>query len=535
MRPLALDFPTSDRPRFAPWMVFLGAFLIPLIYLPTLGTRFDFIDDGNLVYPAPPMPMGDRLGLVWQKIAANYEHLGPFRPVLWAHWELFAELCDGEALPWRLVRLGWCMLATATLLALMREIRLRAWPSLLAASLAMWNPYRNEIWTSLTLSEGVAMPYALAGLWCAARANRSARPWPWDLASALGVLAALGCKNTFAAIVPAQLFLRMYADGAAWREGLQRYGRRAAWLALTLFVPIGHYIFFRLHWHPGQYPPTGATAAQFGRMVSALAGAISLDFMGIGLAATIVVLMLVRHSASNRTFNSVILSEGKDLGGTPKVVRFAQDDRIVLTAAGLLTVTGIAVYLPMPAVSGRYTMPAVWGLDLAFAGLLGALFAVRTVTWRRLAMAGIIGGLLVVAAANVGRQVKFTARIDLLWQTLECVEREADPDARLAWISSAALNTEEGIHFRWHLIGRGHQQLEVELFSESGRADLRCELPGSQGGMTLAVTGSSHAPPGGPWSLRQEFHVPYWSGRRHFDCYLWNTSSLVSGASAKRR
>ena len=53
MRPLALDFPTSDRPRFAPWMVFLGAFLIPLIYLPTLGTRFDFIDDGNLVYPSP--------------------------------------------------------------------------------------------------------------------------------------------------------------------------------------------------------------------------------------------------------------------------------------------------------------------------------------------------------------------------------------------------------------------------------------------------------------------------------------------------
>ena len=79
MRPLAPDFPISDRPRFAPWIVFLGAFLIPLIYLPTLGTRFDFIDDGNLVYPAPPMPLGERLGLVWQKIAANYEHLGPFR------------------------------------------------------------------------------------------------------------------------------------------------------------------------------------------------------------------------------------------------------------------------------------------------------------------------------------------------------------------------------------------------------------------------------------------------------------------------
>ena len=151
--------------------------------------------------------------------------------MLWAHWELVAELCDGDVLSWRIARLVWSMLATGMLLALMRELRLGAVPSLLAAALAMWNPYRNEIWTSLTLSEGVAMPYALGGLVvCRPGESRSdARGrGTWRRCSAC--LAALGCKNTFAAIVPAQLYLRMYADGGSWREGraTARHSRRTA-------------------------------------------------------------------------------------------------------------------------------------------------------------------------------------------------------------------------------------------------------------------------------------------------------------------
>src|SRR5204862_6906889 len=122
-------------------------------------------------------------------------------PGLWAHWELAAELFRADRLRWRLARLAWSGLAVAVLLALLRELRLRPLPALFAAAVAFWNPYRNEVWTSLTLSEGVAMPYALAALWCAARGNRSERAWPWDLASALGVLAALGCKNVFVALI----------------------------------------------------------------------------------------------------------------------------------------------------------------------------------------------------------------------------------------------------------------------------------------------------------------------------------------------
>src|SRR5689334_2719872 len=47
----------------AVWWVVLGAVLIPLVYLPTLAARFDFIDDGNLVYPSGPQPFGERAHL----------------------------------------------------------------------------------------------------------------------------------------------------------------------------------------------------------------------------------------------------------------------------------------------------------------------------------------------------------------------------------------------------------------------------------------------------------------------------------------
>ena len=112
------------------------------------------------------------LEVVWGKVVANYEHLGPFRPVLWCHWELAADLLGGSEFGWRLTRLVWCGLATLMLLWLFAELRMARVAALAAAAIAMWNPYRNEIWTSLTLSEGVAMPYALLALVCACRAPR---------------------------------------------------------------------------------------------------------------------------------------------------------------------------------------------------------------------------------------------------------------------------------------------------------------------------------------------------------------------------
>src|SRR5262249_37919453 len=161
-----------------------------------------------LVHPLPQLSAAQQWGTLWAKIIGNSKHLGPFRPVLWAHWVAEAELFAGDAFLWRCARLLWSMLAAGMLLWLLRELGIRAVSAMLATALAFWNPYRSEIWTSVTLSEGVGMPYALLALVCAIRATRSSRPWVWDAIGVLAVLAALGCKVTFAAVVPAQVLLR---------------------------------------------------------------------------------------------------------------------------------------------------------------------------------------------------------------------------------------------------------------------------------------------------------------------------------------
>src|SRR5262249_46574565 len=147
--------------------------------------------------------------VVWQKIVANYRDLGPFRPVLWVHWEAAADLLQGSELGWRWTRLVWCGFAAAMLLWLFAALRITLRAALVAGALSLWNPHRTAIGPSLTLAEGVAMPYALLALVCARRAARSSHPLVWDVAGVAGVLAALGCKNTFAALVPAQMFLRV--------------------------------------------------------------------------------------------------------------------------------------------------------------------------------------------------------------------------------------------------------------------------------------------------------------------------------------
>src|SRR5439155_1339514 len=178
--------------------------------------------------------------------------------------------------------------------------------------------------------------------------------------------------------------------------------KRACWLAVTLLLPIGHYIYYRLNWHAGQYPPAGPTMAQLGRMLRALPGAISVDFVGVGLALALATTIAAKCS-------------GTVLG--------AARYRATWVAGALLLLCGIAVYLPIPAMSGRYTMPAVWGLDLILAAFLSVLADVPATAWRRAAGVGLAAGLAAVAIANVGRQEKFAARADVLWQAVETVER----------------------------------------------------------------------------------------------------------------
>jgi hypothetical protein len=297
--PLEPDSRTESAARSPfPWWVVVGGFVLALGYLPTLNTPFDFVDDGNLVYPAAAgTSPGGYVERWWDRVRANVDHLGPFRPVLWAHWELTANAFAGDPLPWRAARLGWCGLAAGMLLWLLRELKAHPTAALVAAAAAMWNPYRNEIWTSLTLAEGVAMPYALLALVAARKAGTGSRAWAWDLVAVLGLVAALGCKNVFVALVPAMLALRLWPDGVGLADGWRRNRGRAALYLLPLLLPAAHFAYFKLNWHPGQYETPGPSLGQAGRMGLWLKGAAGLDFLGAGLAVVAAALLLARRGS----------------------------------------------------------------------------------------------------------------------------------------------------------------------------------------------------------------------------------------------
>ncbi len=508
--------------RRGAWWVLFWALILSSLYLPSLATRFDFIDDGNLVYPSPPLPLGQRVQLAWDKVVGNYHDLGPFRPVLWAHWEIQAELLGAVAFRWRVARLLWLTVAAATLLWLFLELGIRPGAAVVTAALAMWTPYRNEIWTSLTLSEGVAMPYAILGLVCAIRAARSSRPGPWDMAGALCVLAALGCKNTFAALVPAQCFLRLAADGQPLPDAWRRHGRRACLLALTLLVPSVHYMIFKLQWHPGQYETGGPSWVQLGRMLRAMKRGSGADFVGPGLALAALALLvngfaLVGPPPPPGSHRTIPLPLAARAGFRPLWGRH----RAALLTGLLLLVCGIGIYLPLHAVSGRYSMPAVWGADLWIAALLSMLPEVRSVFWRRAACLVLAGGLLGVAVANLGKQSKFAARAAMLWQALEFVEARAPRGACFGWLAGPDLNVEEGIHFLWHLHARGRRDVTISLLDAQGRPLSRREVAPTDSSPVLVLNGSASPPPGGSWRLVREFTAAYWAGHRRYHCYLW--------------
>ncbi len=135
----------ASNTRF-PWWILGGGLVLAALYLPTLGTPFDFLDDGNLVYPSARTSFGGHVELWWEKVKANYEHLGPFRPTaLGFYWELQANLFGGGCRSLaNLPSLIWCTLSAGTLLWLMRELGVRPIAAMFATALAMWNPYQKR-------------------------------------------------------------------------------------------------------------------------------------------------------------------------------------------------------------------------------------------------------------------------------------------------------------------------------------------------------------------------------------------------------
>jgi hypothetical protein len=496
-----------------PWWIPLGAVVVALAYLPTLTTPFDFVDDGNLVYPTPAGTSArGHLDLWWANVAANVEHLGPFRPTLWAHWHVQANLFGGDSLLWRAWRLVWCGLAAGMMLWLMRELRVPASAALFATAAALWNPYRSEIWTSLTLSEGVAMPYALFALVAARKAQSANRSWIWDAAGLMSVLVALGCKNTFAALVPAQMVLRMWSDDLSFREAWRRHNLRALGLAVTLALPVGHLVYFKLNWHAGQYQPHRPSLAQLGHVLSALKGGMGLDFLGAGTALAL-----------------VVVSRGPALVG---------EYRAAITSGAVLALAGAFVYLPMDGMSGRYTMPATWGLDVLFAVLLTALLRAPG-GWGR-AGAGLVlcAGLATVFVVNLHRQEKFAARARILWQVVHHIEEHAPPGTGVAWISGntacGELGVEEGIHLQWHLINRGRADVRVALLDGAERPLLRVELPPPVGEAAFRVAASGAADVR-VWELDRAFTTVYQFGRKRYDCHVSHRSPAGFVLTARGR
>jgi len=482
----------------AGWVVW-GGMLLALGYLPSLRTNFDFIDDGNLVYPAQAgLSASDYAGRWWDCVRANVEHLGPFRPVLWAHWHTAAELCDGNPMLWRLLRMAWCGLAAALLLRLMHELKITPAAALTAGAAAMWNPYRNEIWTSLTLAEGVAMPYAMLALLAARRAATSnSRAVVWDAAAILSLLACLGCKNTFAALLPAMLWLRLTKDGVPLWENIRTAGWSLIGYLIPLALPLGHFVYFRMNWQPGHYETPGPSLDQVARIGSWLKGAAGLDYLGVGMALCLPAAL-------------------------PGLWTKLRESRALVGAALALFAGGVGVYSVTAIMAARYTMPAVWGIDLLFAAVLSVVWSRPRGILVRLALAAVLAGTAIHFVANVGRQEKLAARSRVLWDVLHHVEATAPRGAALDWksgeVSAGNFDAEEGIHFAWHLQHRGRDDLRIRLVDPQANPLKRVELPEVTGPSLYALRMSNK-----PDSAGTEFAAGYRFGRKQFRAVLETT------------
>jgi hypothetical protein len=96
------------------------------------------------------------------------------------------------------------------------------------------------------------------------------------------------------------------------------------------------------------------------------------------------------------------------------------------------------------------------------------------------------------------------------------------------------LGVEEGIHFNWHLQGRGRKHVVVVLTDERGQAFSRSELPlkgDSQQVPDFVITGASISP-GAGWKLQKVIQTGYWMNQRSFECRVWIPSREDNIAAA---
>jgi hypothetical protein len=368
----------------------------------------------------------------------------------------------------------------------------------------MWMPGPNEVWRVLTLSEGVAMPYAFAALACAVRGGRSRHPLGWDLAAIAAALVALGCKNTFLALIPAQFLLRVAPDGEPLVAALRRRGARAALLLASALMPVAHFAFYLHDWRPGQYAAGLPTTSRLRDM-----GVVVFGRAGLGC---LVPSLLIGAAA-------VAAARGGVVAGLAAVWR---EQRAVCRAGVVLLAGGIAVYLPVHIPAGyRYAIPAVWGGTLLAAALLNSLWPLRSRRTARVAIGLWLSALATFAVDNLLAQQHVIANAAPLWQALRIVEREAAPGAAVG-VRTLSPEIGLGIHFFWHLRGRGRGDLDGRLFDERDTPLRRPELsPPGDAPLAWLVSTVPGLPPGDGWRQVRVSSAAYDFGRRHVEAWIW--------------
>jgi hypothetical protein len=471
-----------------PWrlIILLVAALCGL-YASTVSGPFDFEDDGNLVYSsAPHSGFTDRLSLVWENTLAQLQYHGPLRPVHWAYFELHNYIFGTDVLRWRVARLGTLGVSAFLFLVLLLDLRVPRYAGALAVAIGLLAPIRSEIWYRLAFLEALAMPMVLLAFIAARKASRAERPFLWDVIGSLSILSAILTKNVFVAALPAQVMLRIWPDTRPIDEGVRAHWRPALALSLIAAVPIGHLIYFKyaVEAHSPYKVGVPSIKATHSMVRAVLSRASGYEFIGLGLAIALVGVV-----------------------ACPVARRWARGEplRRVWILGLLLMLSGIMVYLPLGAVTGRYTVPAAWGVDMLNAALLSC---VPAITWRNLRRAIYVAlalGALVMVVANLYHQEVFLGRSKILWQTTTWLLHESPPHARVAVIKPA-ISEAEVFHMRGHLLGQGPRR-DIEITGPTDR------LPEALKSEDLVITG--------PVPRGLDGFVPLTSFRMHMSFWSW--------------
>jgi hypothetical protein len=300
----------------------------------------------------------------------------------------------------------------------------------------------------------------------------------------------------------------MTAGGLTPWAGLRRHWLAALAHGSALLLPVGHLIALKLDPSPKEYTIPGISWESVSLWPKALLASFGFSY----LVAALVLLAV----AFWRAYQSGALATDQSRTDPPLAIRAGWVQKVV--AALLLIVAGVGIYLPMPpGVSGRYTVPAVWGFDLLLALAFSVCFALPPSLWKRVGIVALIVGLAGILVANVGKQTKWQGRADLFWQVADLAEKELPAGSKLAWVGvplprGDELGLGEGIHFRWHLERRGRSQLSVELV----------DLANLHGLTDCDLACTAHAePPAQGWQLSRTFESSYWMGLRTYRSYLW--------------